>query len=303
MRNAILGSFLAAQTLIAFALGGCGATFDFAELRQMEAPGEGFPAALSREYKAFALFEADEMNDWPDAAHFGTKARNAAAGTAVPPEKPQDWRLPADKVGEIAAGWARLTDALDRDAAARLPGIAAHAQVNFDCWVEQQEENWQTDHIARCRDGFLAAIGAIEVDFAATGKLGSLTPATPAVASALPVPAPKGFTVFFDFDSADLLPEGSTVVKAVAAAAEAGHTVRFVIGGHADRAGPAGYNEALSLRRAAAVREVLIGAGVDAGRIAVSAFGETRPRVATPDGMREPRNRRVEITVGPATES
>ena len=70
--------------------------------------------------------------------------------------------------------------------------------------------------------------------------------------------------------------------------------------GHADRAGPDPYNRSLSLRRAEIVGQELIELGIDPGRITITAYGESRPRVTTPDGMREPRNRRVEILIGPA---
>ena len=301
MRNAILGTFLAAETLLALFLSGCGATFDFAGLRQMEPEGDGFTAALSREYKELALFEADQMNDWPDAAHFGTKAWAAAGGEAVPPEKPRDWRLPNDHMGAITAGWARLGEALKRGARDHLPGITAHAQARFDCWIEQQEENWQTDHIAQCRDGFHAAIEAIEVALPKDEQLGSRVPATPAVASAQPAPRPKSFVVFFGFDSTDLKGDGVDAVGAMVEAAKAGETVHLIVSGHADRAGPGPYNAALSLRRAASVRDALIATGIPSERIAINAYGETHPRVSTPDGMREPRNRRVEVTVAPAS--
>ena len=301
MRNAILGTFLAAETLLALFLSGCGATFDYAGLRQMEPEGGSFTAALSREYKEFALFEAEKMYDWADAAHFGTKAWAAAGGEAVAPEKPRDWRLPADQVGAITAGWARLGEVLGRGARDRLPGVTAHAQARFDCWIEQQEENWQTEHIARCRDGFHAALKAIETALPKDEQLGSLVPATPAATSVRPAPLPKAFVVFFGFDSIDLGTDGGDAVGAMVEAAKAGETVHLMVSGHADRAGPGPYNAALSLRRAAAVRDALIATGIAAERIAINAYGETRPRVSTPDGMREPRNRRVEVTVAPAS--
>jgi hypothetical protein len=68
--------------------------------------------------------------------------------------------------------------------------------------------------------------------------------------------------------------------------------------GHADRSGPEGYNMALSLRRANAVKNSLVRNGVPAASIAVVGRGESQPLVPTADGVREPQNRRVEIVVG-----
>ena len=52
---------------------------------------------------------------------------------------------------------------------------------------------------------------------------------------------------------------------------------------------------ALSQRRANAVRDALVREGVQANRIATTARGESQPLVLTPDGVREPQNRRAEI--------
>ena len=65
-----------------------------------------------------------------------------------------------------------------------------------------------------------------------------------------------------------------------------------------DRAGASPYNMALSRRRADAVTQGLVARGLCSGLVAFNAFGETRPRVLTSDGLLEPRNRRVEVVIG-----
>jgi len=67
------------------------------------------------------------------------------------------------------------------------------------------------------------------------------------------------------------------------------------ISGHTDTSASNAYNEALSLRRAKKVRQELIDFGVPADSVRISAEGEYRLLVSTPDGIREVRNRRVEI--------
>ncbi len=298
MRTMILGAFLAAETVFMLVLAGCGAAFDYGGLRRLEAPGDGFAARLGREYKDFALYEADEMYDWPDAAHFGKKALAAAHGEAPGPEPVGAWRLPAGLVDKITRARRHLISTLDAGARQAAPGTAARAQARFDCWLEQQEENWQADHIKRCRDGYYAALEKMEKALAAwtPGGHPALRPAVlPGQGS-----QPKAFVVFFTFDGDTLLPDGMVAMDAVAEAAKAGVPVSIGVGGHADRAGPERYNMDLSLRRAEAVREALAERGVDRARITVGAHGESRPRVATPDGVRDPRNRRVEVTIGPA---
>jgi outer membrane protein OmpA-like peptidoglycan-associated protein len=74
-----------------------------------------------------------------------------------------------------------------------------------------------------------------------------------------------------------------------------------VLAGHADRSGPADYNVGLSQRRANNVRSYLAGHGIPDGVMTTQAFGESRPLVETADGVREPQNRRVEVTFGPGS--
>jgi outer membrane protein OmpA-like peptidoglycan-associated protein len=54
---------------------------------------------------------------------------------------------------------------------------------------------------------------------------------------------------------------------------------------------------ALSLRRANAVKNALVRAGVRESDISVVGLGESQPLVPTADGVREAQNRRVEIVI------
>ena len=103
-------------------------------------------------------------------------------------------------------------------------------------------------------------------------------------------------TVFFDWDSV-VLPESSVqALQFVASNMGPCGWAGLNLTGHADRSGSDAYNEALSLRRAAAVAATLANAGVSPGTVATGGKGESEPRVPTADGVREAQNRRVEIT-------
>jgi outer membrane protein OmpA-like peptidoglycan-associated protein len=67
--------------------------------------------------------------------------------------------------------------------------------------------------------------------------------------------------------------------------------------GHPDTTGTPTNNVELGLRRANAVRAILIDAGLPAASVAVRSHGEGALLVHTADGVFESRNRRVEITV------
>ncbi len=88
----------------------------------------------------------------------------------------------------------------------------------------------------------------------------------------------------------------------IAAALAADASITDVdITGYADRLGSAAYNLRLSKRRAEAVRNYLIGKGIDGGRLKAYGRGEDNPVVTCNDKRRadlikclEP-NRRVEV--------
>jgi len=268
--------------LISVFVAGCGASMDYSDLRKLDPKGQDFNSALSLEYKTFALYENDEMDDWLDAAHFKKKAFLVAVGQDTGPEVLEERTLPVKSKPELVSARRRLVSALEAGGGAIAPKIAARAQARFDCWVEQQEEDFQEDDITHCRKGFYKAVWNVEEKLADIAAL------------------PEAFTVFFSFDSADLLPDQDGTLKAIAAATKMGKEVRLVVSGHSDRAGPKGYNLVLSQLRAVSIENALLRHGVSPKLIAVTARGENQPRVATSDGTREPRNRRVEIILGEA---
>ncbi len=259
---------------------------DIERLRAMPPQDDAFNRTLVHEYLAFATVEADEMDDWLDARHFARKGLKAAKGLPTAPERLVDWRLPPKERIQIAAARARLVNVLDSGARVSNPeraAIAAVAQARFDCWVEQQEENFQKDEIAACRDRFFAALSDLELP-ASAGK-----PDTNALLR------DSRYLVFFGHDAATVDETARQVIAAVAAVARQAGTRSLSVAGHADRSGPDRYNAVLSQRRADAVRAALIRAGVRPERISVAARGEGAPLVSTLDGVREPKNRRAEI--------
>ncbi|HYC13559.1 MAG TPA: OmpA family protein, partial [Stellaceae bacterium] len=129
-------------------------------------------------------------------------------------------------------------------------------------------------------------------------------PPPPAVPAAVPAPPPppllqplKLFLVFFEFDRANLTEDGAAVVADAATAFKAGRGARLMVTGYTDLAGSQQYNLDLSKRRAETVRAALIRDGVAGEAITVAWRGKENPRVPTADGVREPRNRRVEIVM------
>ena len=109
---------------------------------------------------------------------------------------------------------------------------------------------------------------------------------------------------YFDFDRDTLRPEGREKLIDVVKRIEGFKRVEHItITGHTDPIGSDAYNQALSQRRAASVRDYLVEQGIDANRITAQGVGEYQP-VATCPGKRGRRlieclqpNRRVEIEI------
>ncbi|WP_156437822.1 MULTISPECIES: OmpA family protein, partial [unclassified Sphingomonas] len=112
---------------------------------------------------------------------------------------------------------------------------------------------------------------------------------------------PGPYIVFFEWDKSDITPEAAGILDNAVSNYQSCGNAQVMLAGHADKSGAASYNVGLSQRRADATRAYLSSRGIPDGVITTEAFGESRPRVDTADGVRELQNRRVEITYGPGS--
>lgn len=248
-------------------------------------PTTAFGKALKAEYIAYAQREADEWYDFFDADFFAKKAGRVAGDEMVLPEDPANWRFSAEEIAQKRAVRDELIALLDDGNRTAKPDTAAIAQARFDCWIEESEEGWQSELISQCWKDFEAAMA----------ELRAAEPAPVAAAPAAPQEA-RLFTIFFDFDSVAITPVSERVLDA-AAQQWANSMGEVTVVGHADAAGPATYNQKLSERRAQAALRELTGRGVKGDVIESDAVGEGELLIPTPDGVREPRNRRVTISI------
>ena len=119
-------------------------------------------------------------------------------------------------------------------------------------------------------------------------------PAEPVKAS--PVVTPD-YLVFFDWDKTDITKEARKIISDAATAAGITKPVTIVVTGHTDTSGSPAYNQKLSERRAAAVKQELILRGVNPALINTLGKGESELLVPTAQGVREPSNRRAQIVL------
>lgn len=280
MRSIFAAAGVAAGLLV---VAGCTGQ-ELYQAQQMEPAGSEFEQNLFSGYVGLAESEYAE-GDYRDSDVFARRAKQVGTTGAVVPEEIGARSLPGDHVDELTEARTKLMAALDAGAGTKDPARAAEAQVMFDCWMQEQEENWQPEDIARCRDGFYAALGGIE--------------APAPVAIAKPKPQAVRFVVYFETDKSYLDGDAHRVIaEAKAAAAKLGRPV-VKISGNADTVGASEYNQRLSELRAQAVAKILEVGATPVRALLTEAHGETQPAVMTADETDEPRNRRVEIILEP----
>ena len=269
-------------------------------LKEAQAVGSPFTQKLTSEYQSYVSDENYKYHDHADAIHFARKGLASARGDVVMPEPLGDWNIQPEHMDELSTGRSRMIAMFDLGAREMYPDVSAVAQARYDCWMENQEETVTQDEINRCKREFLAALEQLE---------GAIPTAPPAAQAPAPTDNPLNvdpnapmltenamYLVFFDWDQSALGPGAQSVLDAVAAEVSKRSLNAVTIVGHADRSGPNDYNQKLGLRRANAVRDALVQRGVNASVINVSTRGEEERLVETPDNVREPANRRAQIS-------
>lgn len=101
-----------------------------------------------------------------------------------------------------------------------------------------------------------------------------------------------GDRVYFDFDKADIKPEGQQVLQRQAAWLQQYPNVTVTVEGHCDERGTREYNLALGERRATAVRNALVALGIPANRLKTISYGKERPAVLGSNEAAWAQNRR-----------
>ncbi len=289
IKNSILASAL---TVV---LAGCaGMEKDMAA--EMVPEGSAFNQALYAEYLGRSQVEYAE-GDYENSDLFARKAQWAAEDAFVVPEKPEDHALPEGSVAELTEARQWLVEALSDGGRTMGPELAAHTQMKYDCWVEEQEENRQPSDIAACRAAVLDGLAKMQAAIAPAPMAMAEPEPEPEPEAPMEAPVPPSFFIFFDHDSSALDDRAMQVIDWVNNQVGMREPTRVLVTGHADRSGSDAYNMGLSERRSTAVTDALAAAGVASDIIIGPGLGESEPRLETPDGVRERQNRYARITL------
>lgn len=209
----------------------------------------------------------------------GDEARSAAETAAAAGVRSEDAAVRAAAAEESAREAAEGREAAER--------AAAVAEVTASMANEEaREARAELDRIERERqaeiDRLEAALGGV-VDTRRTpvGLIMSL----------------GSDAIEFAFDDATLRPAERELLSRIAGVLLTAQGFSIFVYGHTDDVGTDAYNQALSERRANAVRDYLIEAGLDAAIIEARGYGKSSPRVEGTTEVARAQNRRVEIGI------
>lgn len=241
-----------------------------------EISGDDFRAHLARAYQHRVGVRKTAYPERIHAARFARKGYSVLHGKNVLPWDPAEWKVRPVDLPELAVARARLLSALDGGGRESFAQACARAQVHYDGWLEQARGDGpggpaQPDfvaHKAEFYDAMPRCEGVIE---------------------------PNKFVIYFGWAKVNLTEAAVALVDDIAGVAERFEAENVLVEGHADASGPARRNLALAEERALAVAAALQKKGVAV--TGVRWFGEEHPAVSTGDGVREPLNRRVEVTL------
>lgn len=268
-------------------------------LRSAEAMGSAFNKKLTSEYTDMVnKLQEDRLHyTSSNALHFSRKGQAAAQDVTVVPEALADWDLNEKDRAEMTPARAELLDVLDRGGREMIPDTAAVAQARFDCWVMGQETDRGTLETKpvdadSCKSQFMAALETLEAGVPVKASVPAPAPVAAAPAQ------PEKFVIFFDWNKAQLSTNAKSILMGVKDVIASKKNVKQItITGHADTSGTDVYNDKLSLKRVAVTRDFLLSQKVAAESIDIEARGEKDPLVKTPDNVRQPENRRAQITI------
>ena len=168
--------------------------------------------------------------------------------------------------------------------------------TNELCW---RDSNWTPATAHPGCDG--AAIPPPPPPPPAPAAAPAPAPAPAPAAAPAPRPAAQKVTyaadTFFDFDKYVIKPEGKAKLDDLVQKTKGINLEVIIAVGHTDNIGTVAYNQALSERRANAVKEYLVSKGIEKNRVYTEGKGEKQPVADNKTKEGRAKNRRVEIEV------
>ncbi len=219
---------------------------------------------------------------WPE----GKAGRNWADGAGHPDRVPDSFRTAQIRLQHLQLGCAKDW----------MPGLIRLAQRQYhkalrafaarfyeDAFVDLTSLNRQLDDIERRLRAMDGECGHHERPCAESGSSGQAALRTQ-----------------FAYNSAEILPAARAELRHFAQRHGGKKALRLQVFGHASAEGSTEHNEALARRRAEAVADILLEAGLSQQAIEITSFGARQPLDSNATAAGRVLNRRVEIHVTPA---
>jgi outer membrane protein OmpA-like peptidoglycan-associated protein len=266
----------------ALAIAGCsnlpgsslGETFSAERYLNGDHGGADFNGSLAKEYSELGRRAAFKDTLWLNSTAYIAKARQAEAGVTPAAWTPAELGVDGDATAMYDTVVATI--AANKDA---RPAACARAQAMWDQYLEalRAKKNGANKYCISPED----ARALLDEALAACGV----------------TVGPKNFIVYFGFDKSNLTDAARATIDEVVAAVNAMGTSALSVVGHTDTVASVEYNQSLSERRANSVASALAERGVPSGAMTLAGRSENELAVQTGDNVREPLNRRVEITL------
>ena len=244
---------------------------------------------IIEEYRIKADFEALEMHDWNSAKLYSEKALSSYYGELIKPENINKWKINKEDFAEIEIYYIELLELYELSLKVD-PSNLAISVVSFDCWAEQLEEGWQTNHINRCKSNFINSFNKIKASIKKYDNEKSEKYFESKSDKLNEIKIEK--IVYFDFDSDKL---NSQEIFQLKSFINNNLLKKYHIIGHTDSKGTKKYNYNLSMKRALHVKEILLDIGILTDNISIVGKGENNLAIPTPDNAPHPVNRRAVI--------
>lgn len=129
---------------------------------RLHAGGSAFAVALAREYRAYIRAERQRFTQDFWGPRFERKARLAGRGRVVPPDTPRFWRVGGAAGVALREARARLMAVFGAGARAKVPAVAAQAQVSYECWLSRTAGRFSGKTVDECRHAFFRRVNRLE---------------------------------------------------------------------------------------------------------------------------------------------
>ncbi len=271
---------LVSMVLFGLSLTGC-MDSSLSRLAHTQPIGAPFTASLAQEYLIFASRENTTYFDKKSASYFAQKGLDAAMGTQVQPELVEKWHIPQILQGELQGARVRLLSAIN-NATPRSNNSSelAQAQVNYDCWLEEQDENRQPENITFCRNNFYQAIMIAEQKN--IGPSTALLPTAP-------------YRSYYRPGQTDVPAQAAPVLNQLMSLIGQVSDYKMTVDGYADKTGKTSRNLEVSEQRANKMRDAVVARGAAAEKI--RAYGHGDADAKGKRGTASAPDRRVDITL------